>query len=350
VDLEWLDAWEAPPWLSAEPDRQAWEQFFEALMKIYEEPLKAWRRCLDTDDSNCVSYVEFLQSAREVKFQGNVDGAWRYLDADISGSISLTEFDPSAAELLQSFKHWMEDNFGAVEAAFRVMDTDGSGSLSFSELKRATKRMPWDDDVGKLFDCLAIAKVPGKRTLSFKDLEFLDSWMPESVQEAVDARTSNAGPASQALSIKTGTPARDPAATKSPECNSATLKTFSKTFSHPEGAKKEARASLLGSDKLPRIGAVAPPIRESISGPPPRVCKGQRACKYDLQKTYSALTPSKGWFPEYLTRPPTSPDGLVKGAPHSASLPALRGPAQRQGQKHSASAAKVARRHRNWAT
>jgi len=289
-----------------------------------------------------------------VKFQGNVDGAWRYLDRDISGTISLTEFDPSAAELLQSFKHWMEDNFGAVEAAFRVMDTDGSGSLSFSELKRATKRMPWDDDVGKLFDCLAIAKVPGKRTLSFKDLEFLDSWMPESIQEGVDARTNNAGAASQSASVKTGTPAhaRGPAATKSPEGSTATRVAL-KTLSHQEGAKKEARPSL-GTDTLPRIGAAAPPSSGRASGPPPPGGRGESASKHvlqkTLQKTYSAPAPSKGWFPPFLMAPATPPDGPAAGVRHSASLPALQRPSHEQGQMHSVSAAKAARRNkpRNW--
>lgn len=353
VDLEWLDAWEAPPWLSAEPDQQAWEQLREMMMNVFQEPLRAWRRCLDTDDSNCVSYVEFLQAARQLKFHGNVDGAWRYLDRDISGTISLTEFDPAAAELLQSFKQWMENNFGAVEAAFRVMDTDGSGALSFSELKRATKRMPWDGDVGTLFDCLAIAKVPGKRTLSFKDLEFLDSWMPESIQEAVEARATNATTGSHSMSIKSSTPLRRDSAPKtlykataSPAASSATTRTNTRTLALQEGAKKEAGSSL-GSDKLPRIGAPAPSISER--GPPPPGGKGgMKSSKHDLNKTYSTQAPSKGWFPPYLMTPATPPpEGLTEGARHSASLPALRGPAQ-QGQMQSVSAAKE-RRHRNWA-
>jgi len=345
TDLEWLDAWAAPPWLSAEPDKEAWDQLFAAMMKVYQEPLRAWRRCLDTDDSNCVSYVEFTQAARSLKFQGNLNGAWRYLDRDISGTISLTEFDPAAAELLQSFKQWMESNFGAVEAAFRIMDTDGSGALSVSELKRATKRMPWEGDVGNLFDCLVIAKVPGKRTLSFKDLEFLDSWMPESIQEAVEARTSNAGTSQLQRKDSSATKC---SSLKSPE-SAAGARMNLKAFSIQEGATKQEAGSLPGPDKLPRIGAAAPaPIGDRA--PPPPSGKGGRMVKHDLARTYSAAPPSKGWFPPYLMTPATPPDGLAKGARQSASLPALPAHAAPQGQtQHSSSAAKAARRHRHWA-
>jgi len=178
-DLEWLDKWEAPQWLSVEPDPGAWAELQALMMQAYGRPLRVWRLLLDMDDSNHVNYSEFEDACRRLKWQGNVAGAWRCLDVDVSGTITLHEFDHPTAKLLTLFKKWIEDWYGAVEFAFRSMDTDGSGSLTFSELRRACQQKKWPGDVRELFDCLDVEISPGKRTLSFKELSFLDSWVPD---------------------------------------------------------------------------------------------------------------------------------------------------------------------------
>jgi len=176
-DFEWLDKWEAPEWLCMEPDQDAWCELAALLLEVHGQPLKAWR-AMDEDDSNIVSWSEFKAGAAAVGFKGNVPGAWRVLDDNVSGTITLQEFDGPSSELLQSFKEWLDTNYGSVEFAFKQIDTDGSGSLTCNELKRACKRMNWEGDVQNLFNCLAIENVPGKRSLSSQDLAFLDTWKP----------------------------------------------------------------------------------------------------------------------------------------------------------------------------
>lgn len=175
-DLAWLDAWEAPEWLALEPDYEAWCQLRKLMHTTWEHPLRVWRELFDTNDTNLVSWEEFRRACRRLRFNGSVGGAWRYLDTDLSGTITLQEFDAPSAELLTSFKEWVGQHFGTVEYAFKSIDTDGSGSITYSELRRAAQIFDWGGDAAMIFDCLELERLPGKRTLSFKNLEFLDTW------------------------------------------------------------------------------------------------------------------------------------------------------------------------------
>mmetsp|Transcript_49102 Transcript_49102/g.140125 ORF Transcript_49102/g.140125 Transcript_49102/m.140125 type:complete len:670 (+) Transcript_49102:1-2010(+) len=194
-DLNWLDKWAAPTWLSASPDPQAWSQLKAELLRVHKEPLRAWRASMDLHDTNIVTFRDFSHACKKVKFKGNVDGAWRQLDTSCSGVITLDRFDPPCGELLGSFKHWVELNFGGLEIAFRYMDTDGSGLVSFSELKRQCSKHEWDGDVKLLFYCLQVDRSSGKRHLSPQDVMFLDTWSPrEEVEEMMVGPTMSRKP------------------------------------------------------------------------------------------------------------------------------------------------------------
>merc|ERR1719188_1934224 len=177
-DLEWLDKWPAPEWLAADPDPEAWKLLKALLVRTYKHPLKAWRTVLDRDNSNKISWAEFRDACRKVRFDGNIGGAWRALDEDLSGYIGMREYDPPSAELLESFKDWAETNFGSVARCFRSLDEDKSGSLTFSELKRACHKMKWKGDVRLLFDSIDVDEGgnQAKRTISVDELAFLDQW------------------------------------------------------------------------------------------------------------------------------------------------------------------------------
>jgi len=175
-DLEWLDRWQPPGWLCSEPDPKAWQELRVLMLKAYDLPLRAWRKLLDTDDTNQVCWSEFERACRKLGFKGNVGGAWRHLDADNSGTISMREYDQESADLLSSFKEWAEYQFASVELAFKAIDADGSGSITLSELKRACRRFKWQGNVKLLFHCLDTDNDSERRTLQYKELEFLDAW------------------------------------------------------------------------------------------------------------------------------------------------------------------------------
>jgi len=188
ADLEWLDGWDPPEWVCAEPDPEAWEKLRELLLERYDHPLMAWRNLLDRNNSNKISWSEFEAACHEVRFEGNVAGVWRHLDNDSSGYISMREYDLPSAQVLGSFKAWADRNFGGVVACLRALDEDRSGYVTFSELKRATSKTPWYGDVRLLYNCLdgvkagasAVRdKATGRRAVGTDELAFLDSWIFE---------------------------------------------------------------------------------------------------------------------------------------------------------------------------
>lgn len=178
-DLMWLSRWTPQEWLYSEPDEDAWLQLSRSLIKKYQRPLKAWR-VVDQDDSNCASWTEFCEVCDAVGFKGNRGGSWRHLDRTCKGYITLREWHQESAELLCSLKDFLDENFGSVRQAFSRIDTDNSGCVTFSELKRACQRRGWQGhDIRLLFQCMDVSDQPGIRSLSYKEIAFLDNWEPE---------------------------------------------------------------------------------------------------------------------------------------------------------------------------
>ena len=58
----------------------------DALNEKYGSSGEAWR-AVDLDGSNQLTWNEFCNMCRMVKFRGNVPGAWRHFDSDYSGFI-----------------------------------------------------------------------------------------------------------------------------------------------------------------------------------------------------------------------------------------------------------------------
>lgn len=100
------------------------------------------------------------------------------LDTALLGRISLKQVCPESAEVLTSFKDWTESLFGSVLLAFSAFDTDGGGTLTYSELRNACNKYKWQGQVRLLFDSLDVEKqhAPGKRSISVKEIAFLDTW------------------------------------------------------------------------------------------------------------------------------------------------------------------------------
>merc|ERR1712194_964977 len=174
------DTWRPVEWVYTEPDPRACAYIKDLLVREYKHPLRAWRTLLDKDDSNHLSWTEFRDACRKLKVERKAAAAWHVLDKDMSGSITMREYSPESAELLRSFKEWVEVNFGSIKNCFMAIDADRSGAVTFAELKRACFKMNWQGDVKLLFDCLDVdgkhRGEGGKRTLTLDEVGFLDSW------------------------------------------------------------------------------------------------------------------------------------------------------------------------------
>lgn len=176
-DLAWLDEWRPPAWLVSSPDAQAMHNLRQLFINRFGNLIQAWRRVLDIDRSNRVSWNEFKAAAETIRFTGNVAGAWRVLDVDFSGYISLREFDFGGYEHLASFKHWADLNFGSVIRAFHFLDKDRSGGLTFAEVRKACQRLGWTGNPRALFELLDTGHASGEpsRYITLNEIDFLDS-------------------------------------------------------------------------------------------------------------------------------------------------------------------------------
>eukprot|EP00449_Zooxanthella_nutricula_P055830 CAMPEP_0198577510 /NCGR_PEP_ID=MMETSP1462-20131121/118990_1 /TAXON_ID=1333877 /ORGANISM="Brandtodinium nutriculum, Strain RCC3387" /LENGTH=774 /DNA_ID=CAMNT_0044308793 /DNA_START=33 /DNA_END=2354 /DNA_ORIENTATION=- len=193
-DLQWLDTWRPADWVFAQPDPAEWEKLRALLIKLYGHLLRAWRALLDRDDSNMISWVEFRDACKRIKFDGNTAAVWRVLDDDLSGVVTMKEYDLESFGILNSFKDWAELHFGSINHAFKQLDEDKSGTVSFKELRGACRKLHWTGDVRVLFDCLDVgggADADGKRSLALKEVAFLDKWqnLPEEEVEDDDDST-----------------------------------------------------------------------------------------------------------------------------------------------------------------
>lgn len=314
ADLEWLDGWHPPEWITSTPDPEALQELKDLISNKFSHPLFAWRSVFDKDDSNSVSWQEFKTACQKLRFEGSIGGAWRLLDEDQSGFISLQEFDSASCEILLSFKVWCMEHFGSVELAFKSLDTDGSGSLSLSELKRACRKGKWKGDVNLLFNCLDTDKERsnGKRSISVQEIQFLDTW------ETAEDEAEGSPFAKDRDSIALGNQLESESA---PRGRGRSLKEL-------VPASKEATSKAY----LPQVQNSA---KVSSAAKLPRTEGSPKASLPDVRGHLKASSPMRMQVPEVVSSKTLLPD--VHG-PSSVSLPSLHSLPSISKNKHSASA------------
>lgn len=172
-DMLFLDKWRPPAYLVAPPNQQAAEEVKMLLLKTFKNYLKAWRQILDPDSSNRCNYDEFEAACKRIGFRGDVPGAWRALDDDLSGFITLHEIDPVSCETLQVFRRWCDDEFGSVRSAFGVFDMSGDNEVTYREFRRSCRIYGFEGNVHTLFHALDAER---NGTLSIEEVTFLDDW------------------------------------------------------------------------------------------------------------------------------------------------------------------------------
>lgn len=172
-DLLFLDRWKPPAFLTRPANPQAMEDFKQLLIKTYKNFLKAWRHLLDADSSNRCNYDEFEASCKKLNFKGDIPGAWRALDEDLSGYITLQEIDSASSRALCDFKKWCDEEFGSVRSAFGVFDASGDDEVTYREWRRALRIYGFTGNASTLFYALDVER---NGTLSLDEAKFLDDW------------------------------------------------------------------------------------------------------------------------------------------------------------------------------
>lgn len=139
--------------------------------------LRAWHQ-LDTDGNMNLGLQEFRRGCERVRYHGNINQLWKYLDRDASGTVTLLEVDADVAAELAAFKGWANETFGpSIEDAFAHLDTNGNRNLSYSEFKEALDNFGFRARTSckTLFQML---DKDGLGVVTLDEITFLDKWEP----------------------------------------------------------------------------------------------------------------------------------------------------------------------------
>jgi len=139
-----------------------------------------WRK-LDRDGSMSLAKREFVTGLKDLKFPGNPEVLWALFDRDGTGTISFLEFAPEQGLDLARWKMWAVSKFGSVQGLFRFMDQDKSGTVSIREFKQAciAAGLPSQlkDSIETLFQMVDDPNdKSGRGGLTENELAFLDVW------------------------------------------------------------------------------------------------------------------------------------------------------------------------------
>lgn len=172
-EILFLDHWVCPSYLTAPKNEAAAQEFKHRLKKQYKSCLKAWRTCLDKDNSNRVTWERFQEGANRVFFHTDLPGAWRYLTAG-STFLTLHDIDPETANRISHFQAFADEQFGSMMCAFKLFDLDRNGYVDVTEFTRVLIGFGYPGGQCKaLFYCL---DVDGHGRLSRRNVAFIDDW------------------------------------------------------------------------------------------------------------------------------------------------------------------------------
>merc|ERR1740129_200115 len=153
------------------------EEFISVLESKFGSVTRAWRVGLDRDDSGLLDFREFCAATKEIGYVGNTRTLWFNLDTDNSGTISLKELDPHAANALEKFRVLCNRKYKTIANAWELLlDQDKSGTVSLAEFEEAAAHLGYTDqqEVHDVFQYLRVR--PGSSYISLHDIAFLQAW------------------------------------------------------------------------------------------------------------------------------------------------------------------------------
>lgn len=175
-EIEFLDRWKCPGWLRTTPDEEGLQEFKARLLKEFDNnPIKAWNLGIDTDHNMRVSWDEFEAVCRTKHVaKAKWESVWRAMDGNLSGWVSLKEFDEGAYAILKRFKSWCDEHFKNVYEAFSALDNNRRGSVSRKKFQPVVDDLNLNEsDADLLFNGLDLH---GKGHIAKKDVRYLHNW------------------------------------------------------------------------------------------------------------------------------------------------------------------------------
>eukprot|EP00929_Paragymnodinium_shiwhaense_P096010 TRINITY_DN5743_c0_g1_i1.p1 TRINITY_DN5743_c0_g1~~TRINITY_DN5743_c0_g1_i1.p1 ORF type:complete len:681 (-),score=103.67 TRINITY_DN5743_c0_g1_i1:400-2442(-) len=198
-----LDKWEFPEWLVGDVDEEAAEYFKKKLLEqTHGNSIAAWRRYLDRDGSMRVPWYDFRTACRRLlaktgeasaSLSSLMVSAWRSLDRDLSGWISLHEFDEEAYDIIVKFCRFARKECGSVYGLLKAMSgiDCGEKQVAFQEFRKGLKTSGLPDaTILRIYKGLDI---DGNGGISAAEVQFLDKWDIENENKEEDAWAKASG-------------------------------------------------------------------------------------------------------------------------------------------------------------
>lgn len=151
--------------------------FIKTLAAKYGTLTKAWRIGMDADSSGALDFGEFVAALKFLGFTGNIRTLFFNLDADDSGSLTLKELDPRAAEALEKFRVKSTRGYRTMQGMWdELLDMDRSGTVGLLEFQTNIGPLGYNDpdEIKELFEFLKLR--PGCRFIMYEDIHFLQCW------------------------------------------------------------------------------------------------------------------------------------------------------------------------------
>jgi len=177
--------------------------FVRHLRDTYHNEVRAWRNGLDPKGVFELSAKDIRAYCRKQDLKLDTSDLWKSLDKDCDGFFRLEELCVGAADVLASFQHWAQFEFGSTAAMWdrpemveaRTKQRNGAWASekkvlhsTFMEVLRALG-WPAIDDPGTRQLLLQSLDLYGCNFISRSDLAWLDTWhMPEWLTSDADTR------------------------------------------------------------------------------------------------------------------------------------------------------------------
>lgn len=174
-ELRFLEKWRPPPYFLVPPDRARLHHFRGVLGDAaHGNPLKAWFRVLDPDQSFRITFNRFkhqLTRFQKLQEEDSMAQVWRAWDSDCSGYLFLRRFHPEAHEAAARLKRWAAKSGGGVKFINQL--ESNNGRVSKATFRKAVADVLDQAAADLLFDGLDVGDTGH---LTEQDVRCLDRW------------------------------------------------------------------------------------------------------------------------------------------------------------------------------
>eukprot|EP00928_Gymnodinium_smaydae_P031197 TRINITY_DN22975_c0_g1_i1.p1 TRINITY_DN22975_c0_g1~~TRINITY_DN22975_c0_g1_i1.p1 ORF type:complete len:1304 (+),score=175.48 TRINITY_DN22975_c0_g1_i1:55-3966(+) len=128
------------------------DEFKQFIRLQFGSLLAGWRKGLDLDGNERLTFGEFTVAVNRIGLHGDVRGLWSKFDPDNRGHILFGDFDPETASALADLRRRLVGAYGNLLLAWlEGIDTLGNGCVNERQFVRACRTVGYPGDAARLF-------------------------------------------------------------------------------------------------------------------------------------------------------------------------------------------------------